>query len=237
MDNLIQFKTTPVKTVYAVVYSTGNQPWNGTAFETENPADQPSYAVPLPETAPGSGFYSGAFPAAIPNGTYGVVVFIQVGAQPAASDPDLGEATVGWLGGYITAPWTPATGGFSDGLNSTVQVLIDTGASGAPTTSDEDSEAGPLENYQPVAGLSAVPCRIVQQDWPPPTHMWTKTDQAATGWHKVLFAGVIQLDERHCLKFVDPALNVTRYLYVMGQAKNAHQMNVFSRADCLEFAL
>lgn len=134
-------------------------------------------------------------------------------------------------------PTSLAATDFALGLNMIAQVEIDVNASGAPGPSAEDTEGAPVESYQAVPGLTAVPCRIVQQNWPPPTHMWTKTTSSATSWSKVLFAGVLALDERHRINALDPATGLRRYLYVMGQSKNPHQLGVYTRADCLEFAV
>lgn len=74
------------QTIYARIYNTSGQLWNGVTFETWNGANVGDYDVPL--TDRGSGIYQADFPAAAA-GRYYVAYFNQIsgpGGSPATDD-------------------------------------------------------------------------------------------------------------------------------------------------------
>ena len=100
MANEIQIAYSQSKTVYVLIFSSTGTVWNNTAsaFQTYSSASLANYVVSLTQVGT-SRFYEGNFPTAIPQGTYSIVAFQQIGGAPAESDPPIGsEGDFGWSG-------------------------------------------------------------------------------------------------------------------------------------------
>ena len=95
MSGIIELTSaTPGSTDYAVVNGPTGQKWNGTSFEAPNGANWSNYVNALTEfryNGLGSGYYSCAFPPAIPAGRYTFTFYQQLGGSPAFGDPTIGS--------------------------------------------------------------------------------------------------------------------------------------------------
>jgi hypothetical protein len=98
-------------TVYALIFDE-DWAWGGSAF-VDPSGSWTACAVAMTYDA-GEGKYLGSFPAELPSGTYTVAAFLQLGAEPAASDPEIGLAYVFWPGSATVPP----LGGFRSALVS-----------------------------------------------------------------------------------------------------------------------
>lgn len=99
-------------TVYCLIFQTSTgKIWNGTAFETYTNANYANYPVSLTEQG-SSNIYIGNFPAAIPAGTYGVVVVKQLAGSPAQTDQKIGNGNIEWNGTAPAPLSDTATSGF-----------------------------------------------------------------------------------------------------------------------------
>ena len=83
MANELTLHADTGQTIYARVYNTSGQLWNGSAFETWNGANVDDYDIALTDRS--SGIYQADFPAAA-SGIYYVAYFSQSGASPATDD-------------------------------------------------------------------------------------------------------------------------------------------------------
>ena len=100
MSNEIQIAYSQSKVLYVLIFSKVGTVYNNTsmAFETYVTANLLQYALSLNQVAT-SRFYEGNFPTAIPQGSYSLVAFQQIGGMPAESDPPIGtEDNFGWSG-------------------------------------------------------------------------------------------------------------------------------------------
>ena len=104
MANEIQAAYSTGATLYALVWDSTSQIWNGSAFAAYSAGSYASYPVTMTE-AGASGHYAGTFPAASA-GTYSVEVRLRAGGSPAQSDAVVAAGTVNWTG---TAVLTPAS--------------------------------------------------------------------------------------------------------------------------------
>jgi hypothetical protein len=117
------------------------------------------------------------------------------------------------------------------GLDATVAVEQNANSAG-PT----DLLGAPWEDYEPVAGLEAVPCRICRSVTGGDTRDVDDgvRTQVVQRW-TVLFGAAYPIDRRHRLRHVDPGTGLTRYLYLQGPLVNAHMMNHHWTGDAYEF--
>jgi hypothetical protein len=84
-------------TLYARVFDSTGQVWNGTAFESWVDGNVGNYDVALADKS--SGQYIGDFPSAITDGRYVAVVYKQAGASPhITNDAVVGSGLVVWNG-------------------------------------------------------------------------------------------------------------------------------------------
>ena len=104
MAGEIQAAYTTGQTLYALVWDSTSQVWNGSAFAAYSAGSYASYPVTMTESG-ASGHYAGTFPAAAA-GTYSVEVRLRAGGSPAQSDAVVAAGTIPWTG---TAVLTPAT--------------------------------------------------------------------------------------------------------------------------------
>lgn len=148
-------------TLYAIILDLLGRAWNGAAFEVRAVANWGNYDIALTESEAGSYWYTGAFPAAIADGTYTVMVFARAGAAPAATDELLGTGRIQWKDAAEVAPATPGDemdvakiGGYTEAATALLAMLDGTGAvltlsqlridaSGAGGAIDVDNDAGP----------------------------------------------------------------------------------------------
>lgn len=94
--------------VYGLLFHDGfGVVWNKSALAYEYPvvSNWANYALPFTETS-GTGIYFGDMPAAQARGTYSYLVKRQLGANPAATDPEMGQGSIEWSG---TLPVSLAT--------------------------------------------------------------------------------------------------------------------------------
>jgi hypothetical protein len=86
------------RTLYALVWDTAGDIWNGTSFETYTTANYANYDIPLTELGTASGYYSAAFPTTIDNGLYFVSVRRQTGGSPSETDSVNAYGEYSWDG-------------------------------------------------------------------------------------------------------------------------------------------
>ncbi len=113
MAGEIQIQYQHGKTLYALIRNRIGQIWNtGTlAFEAYSSLNYALYPVSLTEQG-SSGFYTGTFPATIPPGVYGIVVFNQVGGSPSeTADSQVGNGDEQWNGTATASLADVATSG------------------------------------------------------------------------------------------------------------------------------
>lgn len=103
-------------TIYVLIFQTSTgKVWNGSAFETFTPANFANYPVSLVEQV-GSNIYIGNMPAAIPAGTYGVVVCKQLTGSPLQTDTKIGNGNLEWNGSAPAPLSDTATSGYLGGF-------------------------------------------------------------------------------------------------------------------------
>ena len=96
MANELNVANRPSKTTYVLIYNSAGKVVQNISFTNYVDADRKNYAINL--TAPaGSSLYSGDMPK-IPAGTYHVIAFEQLGANPASTDVMLGVDIIRWDG-------------------------------------------------------------------------------------------------------------------------------------------
>ena len=115
MANLIQSNSFVAgSTIYCVITNQAGQFWNATtsAFETFNSSNWTSTKYCFGWSQVGStSIYTLTFPS-LAAGVYDVMIFLQAGGSPAATDSGAGSASVQWDGTNIIAPVviTPGVG-------------------------------------------------------------------------------------------------------------------------------
>ncbi|MDE2103350.1 MAG: hypothetical protein KGL39_39280 [Patescibacteria group bacterium] len=132
----------------------------------------------------------------------------------------------------IFAPLNPDNADFLEGCNDVVSIEIDANAS---TATDTARRGAPKQRYISVPGLGSVPCRVVQKQ-SAPSSLQIAGRQDVTAYYRVLIGIPVNLDKRHRLVWIDRQTSQTRYLYVIGESTNAHQMNVFWPVNAVEYA-
>ncbi len=97
----------PGETVYAIEWnpsSTQVLTAGGSTFGTFSAGSWASYAIPLPETATGSGQYAASESTSIPSGSYPVTIYKQVGGSPANTDIAIAGGELQWTGSAKVGP-------------------------------------------------------------------------------------------------------------------------------------
>lgn len=97
MSKELQINYPTGATLYALLFNSVGQVWNGSSFETFADANLGNYDLALTEQGTASGFYAGDMPA-VSAGVYGFAVRLRVGGSPAVSDPTVGAGTIQWSG-------------------------------------------------------------------------------------------------------------------------------------------
>lgn len=85
------------QTLYAIVFGSQGQLWNGTAFETPDASNWANYVVSMSESGT-SGVYRGDFPGITAPGNYPFEVRVQASEAPAAPDVLAATGIVVWTG-------------------------------------------------------------------------------------------------------------------------------------------
>lgn len=122
---------------------------------------------------------------------------------------------------------------FLAGLNSVVAVEKDLNAVGTYNT----PLSGQAPDWKPstaYSGLEAEPVRIVFKR---ASEVPRDDREGATARGRVLFGASIDLTTTNRLKWVDPGSGRTRYLYVDGSSRNAHEQNHHWICDFIEYVL
>jgi len=83
-------------TLYFLVTNSAGEYYNGSTFESYTAGNYGDYDIALTEDG-ATGVYRGTFPA-IAAGIYDVLIKVQGGGSPAASDIVLGASSVSWNG-------------------------------------------------------------------------------------------------------------------------------------------
>ena len=84
-------------TLYALLFDTTGQIWNGSAFAAPGSAAWTDYDIAMSEVATATGIYRGTMPGAVA-GVYTFVVRKQAGGTPAVADITVGAAKIEWNG-------------------------------------------------------------------------------------------------------------------------------------------
>ena len=95
--------------LYAQVVDAGGNAYNGSGLEPFQDANWGHYALPLPPSSAGSRLYQAAFPASLPAGRYGVLIYRQAGPGPAATDLLVASGPLEWDGTQEVALATRST--------------------------------------------------------------------------------------------------------------------------------
>jgi len=84
-------------TLYAMLFDSTGQVWNGSAFAAPGSANWTDYDIAMTEVATSTGLYRASMPAAAA-GVYSFVVRRQAGASPAVGDITVGSGEIRWTG-------------------------------------------------------------------------------------------------------------------------------------------
>jgi hypothetical protein len=95
-------------TLYAMLFDSTGQVWNGSAFAAPGSASWTDYDIAMSEVATSTGLYRASMPAAAA-GAYSFVVRKQAGANPAVGDITVGSGEIEWSGTAEVALSTLAT--------------------------------------------------------------------------------------------------------------------------------
>jgi hypothetical protein len=94
----------PLLTVqYATVSTNSGSTWNGSTFETHNPAHQKEYAILLDPQGVGNNYYTADFPIGneyydVPSGVYSINIYSQLSTEPESTDTLLVSGYYNWPG-------------------------------------------------------------------------------------------------------------------------------------------
>jgi hypothetical protein len=127
--------------------------------------------------------------------------------------------------------WACTDPDFLAGLTQTVAVEFNANASGAAT----EASGGAPEDWQPVAGLEAVPCRIADRT---SKVAYAARKPGVVAYLRLLFGRDMVVDLRYRFVHADPCAG-TRYFHVDGKSRAERDTASFHHTvvDCLEFAL
>jgi hypothetical protein len=128
-----------------------------------------------------------------------------------------------------TPLWVCTDPDFLAGLNAAVALEFNANAVGSTV----EASGGAPEDWQPVAGLDAVPCRIVDRT---SKVAYTARKPGVIAYLRLLFGRDMVVDSRYRFRF-DDSYAGTRYLQVEGKSLDAHQMQHHTTVDCLEYEL
>jgi hypothetical protein len=211
----IQFSVAydPDFTLYALVLDPSDRAWNGTAF-VDPAGARPTCDVPMVYDAP-TGTYVGTVPSSLPSGptgTYTVRSYLQLGATPDDGDPVVGVGTVTVTAAVVARASTDRF--FLRGLAHVVAVQVNLARDGSVV--GQMGAASP-PNWQPVAGLEAVACRIGEFK-PQATEGAGRPGQMTEA--RVLFGREIAAGRGYRLVRQDPAFGL-RYYYLTGKVFSA----------------
>lgn len=107
-------------TLYALLFDSTGNAWNGSAFAAPGSANWLDYDIAMSEIA-GTGIYRASMPAAAA-GSYGWVVRKQAGGSPAVSDIAVGSGEIEWDGTaeIMPASTTNITGGTINSVSGSI---------------------------------------------------------------------------------------------------------------------
>lgn len=108
-------------TLYALLFDSTGNVWNGSAFTAPGSANWTDYDIAMTEVATATGVYRGTMPAAAA-GVYGWTVRKQSGGSPAVGDVAVGVGRIEWTGTaeIMPASTTNITGGTINSVLGTV---------------------------------------------------------------------------------------------------------------------
>lgn len=148
MANEIHIDYESDKTLYAVRFNSAGQVAlsDGSSFEDwgANGHDADDYDVSLSEVGSGGSHYVGDFDASsnISAGRYGVVVFLQAGANPADSDKIIGSGEIIWTGvGELTSDKILANKAIQTKSTGAIKYYDDDGQTVILTHTPDDGES------------------------------------------------------------------------------------------------
>lgn len=101
MANELVFDWPTGATVYALLFNSSGQMYNGSTFETPEDANWATYDIALTEAGT-TGIYRGDMPA-VAAGTYGLLFRLRAGGAPAVTDVPVGGGGIEW-GGSAALP-------------------------------------------------------------------------------------------------------------------------------------
>ena len=92
--------TTTGKNLYALVYNTLGQVYNGSSFETSLAfaTNFGRYIIPCVETVVGNGIYNSLLGMGLPSGVYTIVIKVMTGTYALVSDTVVETQTISWNG-------------------------------------------------------------------------------------------------------------------------------------------
>ena len=90
--------TVPNDTLYAQVLDTGGNAYNGSGLEPFQDARWTTYAVSLAQVAGAARLYAAPFPAILPAGVYGVLIYRGSRSGPATTDEVVASGRFDWDG-------------------------------------------------------------------------------------------------------------------------------------------
>jgi hypothetical protein len=107
-------------TLYALLYDSTGNVWNGSAFAAPGSAEWLDYDIAMTEVATATGIYRASMPAAAA-GVYGWLVRKQAGASPAVGDIAVGAGEIRWTG--TTEETVPASANVTQVKGATIADL------------------------------------------------------------------------------------------------------------------
>jgi hypothetical protein len=148
MANEIHIDYQSGEVLYAVRFNSAGQVAlsDGSSFENWGASghDADDYDVSLSEVGSGGCHYMGDFDAGsnVPAGRYGVVVFLQAGANPADGDRIIGSGEVSWSGaGELTADKILANKAVQTKSTGAIEYYDDDGQTVILTHTPDDGES------------------------------------------------------------------------------------------------
>jgi hypothetical protein len=216
----IQFSSDypPGFTLYGLILDPLSRAWNGTAF-VDPTGVRPTCDIPMPYDS-GSGTYIGTVPSSIPvgpTGTYTVRAYLQLGGTQDDDDPQVGQGTVTIPSTVV--PRVSSDPDFLAELIHTAAVEFDTNSVGGFA----GAHAGKPANWQPVAGLEEVACRVCLERAVP-------IENGSVRMGTVLFGGDVMADQRYSLRFATAVFGMLR-LYLTGPVVDVDEMGIVWSAD------
>lgn len=132
-------------TLYALLFDSTGQIWNGSSFVAPGSASWIDYDIAMSEVATATGVYLGTMPAAAA-GVYGWTVRKQAGGTPAVADITVGVSRIEWTG---TAEIMPASTTNIEQINSVLGTV-------SANVTQIDGETTPVDNLVLALGTGGL---------------------------------------------------------------------------------